>query len=118
MYSKVTVPCIGGSPVRMDQGSEELCSPFTAEDFAGKFGTICYLMVYKLLNCFAGDVLELRLVETIGQGSFGIVHKAVWCGSFAAKVISLPSADRDAVMKEIEDHTVHVVLVICMWLHQ
>ena len=47
--------------------------------------------------------MELRLAEIIGQGSFGIVHKAVGRGSVvAAKVISLPSADRDAVMKEIE----------------
>ena len=42
-------------------------------------------------------------METIGQGSYGIVHKAVWHGSIlAAKVVALPSADRDEVMKEIE----------------
>ena len=42
-------------------------------------------------------------MEVIGEGTFGVVHKAVWRGCVvAAKVINVPSGYASGVMKEIE----------------
>ena len=36
---------------------------------------------------------DIMLLDIIGQGSFGVVHRAIWRGSMvAAKVIALPSS--------------------------
>lgn len=46
---------------------------------------------------------EIRLMEVIGRGTYGVVHKAVCRGYVvAAKVISTPATAREQAMKEIE----------------
>ena len=63
---------------------------------------MCACVDVPINNYLTGN-MELRLVEVIGQGSIGVVHKAVWHGCVvAAKVMSLPSTSTDQVMKEIE----------------
>ena len=55
------------------------------------------------LRTICSDPHRLRLETVIGQGSFGVVHRACWRGSLvAAKVISLSPNDVGAVMREIE----------------
>ena len=45
----------------------------------------------------------MKFVEVVGEGTFGVVHKAIWCGTVvAAKVISVPCGSEDGVIKEIE----------------
>lgn len=49
------------------------------------------------------DPARLKLIEVIGQGTFGIVHMASWRGSLvAAKVISLSPKDVGVVEREVE----------------
>lgn len=45
----------------------------------------------------------MTLLEVIGQGSFGVVHRAIWRGVVvAAKVIPLAScSDANLAMKEL-----------------
>ena len=39
----------------------------------------------------------------VGEGTFGVVHNAVWRGTVVvAKIISVPSGRVSSVMKEIE----------------
>lgn len=46
------------------------------------------------------EVKELRILEEIGQGSFGRVYKAVWCGTVvAAKEISTAGNQKVLVNK-------------------
>ena len=48
------------------------------------------------------DTKQVRLVKIIGQGSFGTVYRAVWCGTLvAAKVIQLGEENRQ-IFGEIE----------------
>ena len=45
----------------------------------------------------------MKVVEVVGEGTFGVVHKAIWRGTVvAAKVISVPCGSEDGVIKEIE----------------
>ena len=76
----------------------------SSDDFEGKYCTYCQLLsaILHLLNYFAGTG-TLRLISIIGQGNFGIVHKAIWRGSLvAAKVIQIPEGGTLAVNREIE----------------
>ena len=47
---------------------------------------------------------QVRLMNKIGQGSYGIVYKAVWCGSVVAtKVIQLQDGNESSkVLGEVE----------------
>ena len=48
------------------------------------------------------DTKQVRLVNIIGQGSFGTVYRAVWRGSIvAAKVIQV-GAESSRVLSEVE----------------
>ena len=45
----------------------------------------------------------MKLIDVVGEGTFGVVHKAIWRGTVvAAKVISVPSGSESSVLKEIE----------------
>jgi hypothetical protein len=47
--------------------------------------------------------MKLRLLEVVGEGAFGIVHKACWRGCIvAAKVIPWP-IETSICSKEIEN---------------
>ena len=50
------------------------------------------------------DVTQVRLINEIGQGSFGTVYKSVWRGSvIATKVIQLQSGeDTSKILGEVE----------------
>lgn len=49
------------------------------------------------------DPSRLKLIEVVGQGSFGVVHMASWRGSLvAAKVLCMGPVDIKLVEKEIE----------------
>ena len=51
------------------------------------------------------DPTNIRLIEVIGRGTYGVVHKAIWRGSIVAvKQIFTPSsgAENDRLIKEIE----------------
>lgn len=64
-----------------------------------------YIIVLHTLFCKQNVVGTgaLRLISIIGQGSFGIVHKAMWRGSLvAAKVIQIPEGRTRAVTREID----------------
>ena len=42
-------------------------------------------------------------MEVVGEGTFGVVHKAIWRGTVvAAKVINVPHGSEETVKKEIE----------------
>ena len=59
-------------------------------------------MYVKCLLC-TGTFDELKLIEVVGEGTFGIVHKAIWRGTIvAAKLINVPSGSEASVKKEIE----------------
>lgn len=46
------------------------------------------------------DSADLKLLDVIGQGGFGTVHKAIWHGTMvAAKIIPL---QKDVTIKEAE----------------
>lgn len=46
---------------------------------------------------------NLKLIEVVGEGTFGVVHKAVWRGTVvAAKVVNVPHGSTECVMKELE----------------
>lgn len=46
---------------------------------------------------------ELKVMDVIGEGTFGVVHKAIWRGTVvAAKLINLPSGSEADVNQEIE----------------
>ena len=46
---------------------------------------------------------QVVLVTKIGQGTFGTVHKAVWCGVVvAAKVLPVPVHNQPTALAEIE----------------
>lgn len=50
-----------------------------------------------------GTFKELKNVEIVGEGTFGVVHKAVWRGTVvAAKIVSLPNGSEATVLKELE----------------
>ena len=53
---------------------------------------------------YSADPCNLRLLEIIGRGTYGVVHKAVWRGSIvAAKQITTPfSGIEDGIIKEIK----------------
>ena len=47
--------------------------------------------------------MKLRLLEVVGEGAFGIVHKACWRGCIvAAKVVPWPT-EASICSKEIEN---------------
>ena len=49
--------------------------------------------IYSVTLSFYADPTELNLLELIGQGTYGRVHKAVWRGSIvAAKELPLGSS--------------------------
>ena len=51
------------------------------------------------------DPVQIKLLEVIGQGSYGTVHRASWRGSLvAAKVIPLAPRDlrSDQVQREVD----------------
>ena len=46
---------------------------------------------------------NLKLGEVVGEGTFGVLHKAIWRGTVvAAKIINIPNGSETSVMKEIE----------------
>lgn len=46
---------------------------------------------------------DIRLMDVIGRGTYGVVHMAVWRGCVvAAKVIATPATATEQAMKEIE----------------
>ena len=56
-----------------------------------------------ILLYIVDDTTELKLLEVIGQGSFGTVYSAAWRGSvIAAKVIPVHMAEAASVAREIE----------------
>jgi serine/threonine protein kinase len=64
----------------------------------------CGGLLEEIVSLIPGDLNDLhhvRLLEEIGRGTYGVVHKAVWRGSIvAAKVLSSPSSQD--IVKEIE----------------
>ena len=63
----------------------------------------CYSQRIQLVEClcFGLDVRNVHLIEEVGRGTYGVVHKAVWRGSIvAAKVLSSPSSQ--GITEEIE----------------
>ena len=47
--------------------------------------------------------MKLHLVEVVGEGAFGVVHKACWRGSIvAAKVVPCP-VETKICSKELEN---------------
>ena len=51
------------------------------------------------------DPDKVRLIEVIGRGTYGVVHKAVWRGSIVAvKQISTPSStvENDRLIKAFQ----------------
>ena len=56
-----------------------------------------------ILCIVVDDTTELKLLQVIGQGSFGTVYSAAWRGSvIAAKVIPVHMAKAASVTREIE----------------
>ena len=53
---------------------------------------------------YSADPCNLSLLEIIGRGTYGVIHKAVWRGSIvAAKQITTPfSGIEDGIIKEIK----------------
>ena len=46
---------------------------------------------------------DLKLVGVIGEGTFGVVHKAIWRGTIvAAKVINVPCGSGSGWHKEFD----------------
>lgn len=44
----------------------------------------------------------MKLLNVIGQGTFGTVHRALWKGMFvAAKVVPVSVSDQDKVLHEV-----------------
>lgn len=55
------------------------------------------------MYCACTDPTTVRLLEVIGSGSYGVVHKAVWRGSIvAAKVINAPEPAKAVALREID----------------
>ena len=49
------------------------------------------------------DIHEMKLLNVIGQGSFGTVYKAFWKGTIvAAKVIPMPATSHERAQTEID----------------
>ena len=60
-------------------------------------------MIVEYLCVPLGMFQALKLLEVIGQGTFGIVHKAVWRGTaVAAKLINVPAGSEHKVTRELE----------------
>lgn len=49
------------------------------------------------------DPTKLKLIEVIGQGSYGVVHRASWRGSLVAvKVIPMSAKDVGVIEREVK----------------
>lgn len=49
------------------------------------------------------DLNHVRLINEIGRGTYGVVHKAIWRGIVvAAKVLPTPGVHEGEIVKEIE----------------
>ena len=59
-----------------------------------------YIHVYSF---YLGSFKELKVMEVIGQGTFGVVHRAIWRGTtVAAKILNVPSGCESEIYREIE----------------
>ena len=46
---------------------------------------------------------HIKLGEVLGEGTFGVVRKAIWRGTVvAAKILNIPRGSEHCVKKEIE----------------
>ena len=58
---------------------------------------------WLLLIIIYVEPADVRLIDVIGRGTYGVVYKSVWHGCIvASKVISTPAIAREQAMKEIE----------------
>ncbi len=56
-------------------------------------------------NTHAGQSDAIRLLDVIGKGSFGVVHRAIWRGSLvAAKVLPMGGvrSEVEAMIREVD----------------
>lgn len=54
-------------------------------------------------HSYAETFNDLKLVQVIGEGTFGVVHKAIWRGTVvAAKVINMPCGSKSGWEKEFD----------------
>ena len=64
----------------------------------GNFLTMHQVFISDIFCCQYIGGKSLTLIEEIGRGSYGLVHKAVWRGTIvAAKVINISSSTQSAL---------------------